>query len=431
MIGSRKLRRLEHWMGFVRCFSVAFGALAVSIEPYYPNQAAERAGWTMVALLAVGSIAIWGAAGRFDTERHFQILGAAAWAFDTFVILGFLWVFAFELPYVTWALLLLVPMEGALRYRVRGALGGALLVALAFIPQSIHRADLLDTGFDVPTYVFVVGLTVVVAGITGTMANSWHEQTLALESQSLRLSELDRLKDRFLAVTSHEIRGPLTAIIGAIDMVRQRADRLTPEQRDRLLTMVSQQSHGLARLVDDLMITTHLQAGHLALQPDWVELQPTINQALEAAASKRRAHQLEVFVDPVRCEIDAARIGQIVRNLVENAYKYTPDRARVRVAARPAGEGISIEVVDDGPGIPPEHRDKLFEAFSRAEATAAGQDGVGLGLYVVSELVAAMKGRIDLSSSTQGTVFTIWVPCKVEAIEGRRLDLVTDEGAAG
>jgi signal transduction histidine kinase len=190
--------------------------------------------------------------------------------------------------------------------------------------------------------------------------------------------------------------------------------------------MVSRQGHHVARLVDDLLVTSQLQAGRLALQLEWTELPSTINQALEAAAGPRRGHQLEVFVEPLNCRIDASRVGQIVRNLVENAYKYTRERTRVAVTARSVPGGLVIEVADDGGGIPADKRDRLFEAFSRIDETAAGRDGVGLGLYIVSHLVAAMEGHIDMSSSSRGTTFVIHIPCASEPLERPLLGLVQD-----
>ena len=143
----------------------------------------------------------------------------------------------------------------------------------------------------------------------------------------------------------------------------------------------------------------------------------TIDQAVEAAASKRRTHQLALFVEPLRCVIDHTRVAQIVRNLVENAYKYTPDDTSVAVTAKGVSGGVAIEVTDDGDGIPEDRRDLLFEAFHRIHDTTAGQDGVGLGLYVVSQLVSAMGGHIDLSSSSNGTSFHIHVPCRTMGLE--------------
>jgi signal transduction histidine kinase len=191
-----------------------------------------------------------------------------------------------------------------------------------------------------------------------------------------------------------------------------------------MLDMVSQQGHQLARLVDDLLLTGQLQERQLALHPEWTDLPKIIEESTDAAGGKRRSHQLEIFVDPIKCFIDHARVSQIVRNLVENAYKYTPERTRVAVTATGGSAGIVLEITDDGPGIPSDRRDQLFEAFHRIKETAAGQDGVGLGLYVVSQLVAAMGGHIDLASSSSGTTFTIHIPCRTITLEERHLTRV-------
>jgi signal transduction histidine kinase len=337
-------------------------------------------------------------------------------------------VYAFETPYVTWALVFLIPIEGALRYRLKGAIAGAALGALFFIPLTWLAPTSEGGHWDVDTYAFVIGLSALLAGMAGTMANNWYEQRRTFELQSLKMIELDQLKDRFLAVTSHEIRGPLTTIISGVDMIRRRSDRLTPENRDKILEAVASQSQQLARLVDDLLLTSQLQSGQLAIHPQWARLDATIRQALDAAAPKRRGHQLEVFVEPIRGRVDSARIAQIVRNLVENAYKYTPDRTRVSVSGKRVSGGVCLQITDDGPGIPANQRDQLFEAFSRIEGSS-DQDGVGLGLFVVSHLVSAMNGRIDLMASSQGTGFDIFIPCKTEPAEPA-LTIVRDGVAA-
>lgn len=433
-LGLAYLRKLEQRLTYVRWFGVAFGLLALTIQPSYPNNTVELQAWMLIGFLAAGSFAFWGASARTSSEEGHRKLAMFSFAFDAVVIMGLVWVFAYETPYVTWALLFLLPLEGAMRYRMTGALGAVGVVALFFLPQSLRRADVMGHSFELSTYIFVVGLAALIAGVTGSMTNQWHTQTRAFEQQSLKLAEVDKLKDRFLAITSHEIRGPLTAIIAGVDTVQKKAERLTQEQHDRLLEMVSLQGHQLARIVDDLQVTSQVQAGQLALHTGWYDVEMTINQALEAAASKRRQHQLELFIEPIEAEMDASRIGQIVRNLVENAYKYTPDRTRVSVTAKSTPFGLTISVSDAGKGIPADKRDQLFEAFSRIEETAAGQEGVGLGLYVVSQLVAAMNGRIDLASSPRGTTFTIDIPCETRSAE-RRLGLVadpeTEEGAAG
>jgi signal transduction histidine kinase len=410
-------RRLELWMTYVRWFGVLFGAVAVAIENYYPDATTERAAWLLLAFLGLGNLAIWATLARVDTDGDLARLGVATFVFDALVVMGIVWIFAYEDPYVTWALLFVLPLEGALRYRLTGALVAAVGVAVFFIAQSVRVASVTGEEFDYSTYVFVAGLSGLLAGVGGSMAESWHRQRLAFVAQTMKLAEIDRLKDRFLAVTSHEIRGPLTAIITGVHTLVQRSDRLDQEQRTRVLDMVSMQAHQLARLVDDLLLTSELQEHHLALHKEWADLPSTIDQAVEAAASKRRTHQLALFIEPLRCVIDHTRVAQIVRNLVENAYKYTPDDTNVAVTARGVSGGVAIEVTDDGDGIPAGRRDLLFEAFHRIHDTTAAQDGVGLGLYVVSQLVSAMGGHIDLSSSSNGTSFHIHIPCRTMGIE--------------
>lgn len=413
-------------MTYVRWFGILFAVVSLVIQPRFPDTTTQAMAWALVACFAIGSMLLWGILARVEDEPGLLKLGRAGFALDALVIFGFVWIFSFENPYNGWALLFLIPLEAALRYRLKGALWAAAGVALFYVAEVFHHADLHGGGFDLNSYVFTVGLATLIGGVAGVMADGWHEKSLAFEKQSSKLSELDRLKDRYLAVTSHEIRGPLTAIISGTDTLLRRGDRLTEDQRKQLLEMTAQQSHQLARLVEDLMIGNELQAGAIALHPQWVELEPTLRSALQAADSKRQAHRLEVFVQPLRCEIDPARVSQLIRNLVENAYKYTPDRTRVSVTAQEARDGILLEVSDDGPGIPVEKRSQLFEAFSRIEETAAGKEGVGLGLFVVSQLVTSMKGRIDFASSTRGTTFGIHVPCPVERMEAPRLGLVHD-----
>jgi signal transduction histidine kinase len=420
-----ELRRVEQGLIRIRWFGVLFGLIGNAVTPTWPDDLTRLLAWSLVAALGVGNLVIWGATGRQNTDRSLSRLGVAAFAFDGLVISSLVWLFAFEEPYVTWALLMLVPMEGALRYRLKGALLSGLTVALFFIPQTMRVAELQPGGFDVSTYVFVVGLVFIVGGITGTMAENWHRKNDQFLQQTLKLAEVDQLKDRFLAITSHEIRGPLTAIIAGLETVRKRGERLTPEQHEQLFDMMSRQGDQLSRLVDDLLVTSQLQSHTLALEKGWTPVDTIIEQAVQAAATKRRSHVLEVFTEPYECQVDSSRIAQIVRNLVENAFKYTPEKTRVTVTAKTdGGGGLTLEIADEGPGIPTEKRDVLFDAFTRIEETAAGREGVGLGLYLVSQLVAAMDGEIDLASSSKGTTFTIRIPCRSRPLQRAKLGLV-------
>lgn len=422
------LRRLEQWLTYVRWTAAAGGAASLLLRSSFPSTRAQAAAWGLLAAFAIGSLIVWGLNGRLESERGQALLGAGAFLLDVVVVGALVWLFAYETPYVTWTLLFLLPIEAAMRYRLRGAVVTAAAIALFLVAQTYRVAEISGTSFDLDTYAFATAVAFLIAGLTGAMAENWHRVSVAANAQADKLAEFDRLKDRFLAVTSHEIRGPVTAIIAGVDTIRRRGDRLTAEQQTRLLDMVAQQGNQLARLVDDLLVTSQLQSGKLALHQEWSDLQTTIDHALEGAAAKRRDHQLELFVEPLRCRFDAARVSQVVRNLVENAFKYTPERTTVRVSAKTEADGIAIRVADEGEGIPEEKRDQLFDAFSRIEETAAGREGVGLGLYVVSQLTSTMSGRIDLASSSAGTAFSIYLPCEVEPRTRPALNIV--EGSA-
>ena len=402
-------------------------AIAVALRETWPSDGpelylvegvTEKTAWLLVAIAGAGSLLAWGWARGSSSEVDLQRIGALGFALDAFLVFSMVWVFGFAAEFFA-MLLPYVALSGALRYRWLGA--ALATVAVAAFTAALFQSFGHDSFW---SYLFAVGVTAAVGCVTASVAQSWHTRRLEFERQAARLVELDELKDRYIAVTSHEIRGPVSTMVTAVETVRSRWDKLTPERRDHLLEMVYLQGRELDRLVQDLFISAEMQGGGLNLQPEWVELESTVKRAIEAASGKRRAHLLEIFVDPLRAELDPYRVTQVVRNLVENAYKYTEDRTRVVVSAKETPGGIQLEVRDDGEGIPADKRDKLFEAFSRIEETAAGQEGVGLGLYVVSQLVAAMNGRIDLQSSRRGTTFSIFIPCSTVPIDKPHIGLV-------
>ncbi|MDQ3940876.1 MAG: ATP-binding protein [Actinomycetota bacterium] len=420
MFGIPQQRRLEQTLLLLRAGGLIAGSAALAQEGF--TQRAFAA--VLLTVLVSGSIAIAILLTRATTAPGLRRLGQAAFTFDALVIGGAVWAWGVQAA----PLLLFLPVEGALRYRLRGGIGAATAVGLFFAVMTSDVARSTGQQINIAQFLFISALAFAIGALIGAIVDNWHERSEVIEQNSARLFEMDRLKDRFIAVTSHEIRGPLTAMITAVDTVRIRWEQIPAERRDHLLEMVYLQGHQLDRLVEDLMISAEVQSGGVTLHPRWEDLELVVKRAVDASASKRRSHLLEVFIDPVRAEIDPYRTSQILRNLVENAYKYTPDRTRVAVTAKAVNGGIQFEVADEGEGIPPEKRDQLFEAFTRIEEAAAGQEGLGLGLYVVSQLVAAMEGRIDLSSSTRGTTFSIFIPCKSMPLDQPHIGLVKDHG---
>jgi two-component system sensor histidine kinase KdpD len=304
--------------------------------------------------------------------------------------------------------------------RVKGVLVGASTFGVLLAVSRWQAGGPADRGVDPLRYVLFGGVSASIAMLAASTANRLEKQRIFIENQSARITEGERV----LAVTAHEMRGPLSAVMGALVTLKARGEALGGKDRAVLMDIASRQNKHLARLVDDLLLTMGLEAAAPSLQPEWTNLEDVIEGALEAARSKRQDHRLEVFVEPLRCRIDPTRTLQILRNLVENAYKYTPERSTVAVRARPQEGGLALEVVDEGEGIPADQHHRLFHPFGRIDDGRVRTDGIGIGLYVVDRLVEAMGGRIDLISSPNGSTFTVSIPCETMSADERPLSLV-------
>jgi signal transduction histidine kinase len=225
----------------------------------------------------------------------------------------------------------------------------------------------------------------------------------AAEDRNEQLRELDELKTRFVATVSHELRTPLAALRSYLELLLDPAgDPLTDEQR----TVAASAQRGalrLARLVDDLLVLAQLQSRSLHVERSTLDIAATVREVVQDAANSRRAG-VEMALDlgpgpPLRG--DHLRVTQIVSNLLANAFKFAT--SSVRCSARCDGERWVVEVLDDGPGIPAEDLDRLFEPFFRGRA-AGRQPGAGLGLAICSQLAERLGGTLAIENRLQGGV---------------------------
>jgi signal transduction histidine kinase len=252
-------------------------------------------------------------------------------------------------------------------------------------------------------------VSVVVVGplITIALYERWLHRALE------RLREFDRLKDEFIAVISHELRTPLTSVYGAALTLQKHEVR--DELRESLLTIVSDESARLARLLDDALSASRLDA-----KKERFEIEPTDGAEIaRAAAEAARAHLSEGFdlvlaleseLPPVAADPDKLR--QILVNLTENAIKYSPDGGRIEVAAAARDSVVRFSVRDEGIGISPEEQAHIFERFHRADPNMSrGVGGTGLGLYICRELVHGMDGQMWVTSREGvGSTFSFELP---------------------
>jgi signal transduction histidine kinase len=230
-----------------------------------------------------------------------------------------------------------------------------------------------------------------------------------------RLQELDQMKSDFVAITSHELRTPLAAIRGFVNTLRRRLDQLSPEEAQEFLAIVDTQTDRLIRLVEDLLVVSRIEAGKLTLRAEEVEIATLVEQVLRGIEGGDR-----VIVDrdprtPVTLLVDPQRLGQVLTNLLQNALKFSGLEPPVDLRIAPVGdEAISFTVTDQGPGIPEQERELIFERFHQMDAASTRRsEGAGLGLYITRQLVDAMGGGIELTSREGfGSTFAVTIPLR-------------------
>lgn len=227
-----------------------------------------------------------------------------------------------------------------------------------------------------------------------------------------RLQALDAAKDEFVAVLTHELRTPMTSIVGFADLLRNQWHRLDDEKRATFLDSIRSGVRKLSDLIGDILDATSAQQTELPVRPRRIDLVETLRPVVERELQTAPNHDL-VLRTPERLAAlaDPERVGQIVQNLVNNAIKYSPDGGTVTITLGGiSDEEVAFSIEDVGLGIPEASLPLVFGKFNRFHA-AHGIKGTGLGLYLVRSLVEAMHGRIEVDSEEGvGSLFTVILP---------------------
>jgi signal transduction histidine kinase len=225
-----------------------------------------------------------------------------------------------------------------------------------------------------------------------------------------------RARDHFLAVASHELKTPLTAIFGNLQLLQRRlaADPACEERNRRSIEVAVEQTARLNHLIEMLLDISRIQTGMLSIARAPVELGALLRRVAREVEPTLERHELSLIVadEPLSLEGDELRLEQVLHNLIGNAVKYSPNGGKVTVRAGRRNGSVAVAVSDEGIGIPAEELPYIFDHFYRAENTDDRQiDGMGIGLYVVRQVVALHGGEVGVSSSEGvGSTFTITLP---------------------
>ncbi|WP_405088935.1 DUF4153 domain-containing protein [Microbispora sp. NBC_01389] len=238
--------------------------------------------------------------------------------------------------------------------------------------------------------------------VTATSRDEVGELARAFNAMATDLAEVDRQRRDLVANVSHELRTPIAGLQAVLENV---VDGVSPPDLDTLGTALAQ-TQRLGRLVAQLLDLSRLDSGARLIEPENLDLASLCRQAVSEASIARDDVTVESAVPPgTVLAADPALLAQVLANLLDNAVRHSPPGGRVRVETRAAGLALEISVVDDGPGIPPRERARVFERFSRLDAgRAADAGGAGLGLAIAREIAELHGGTITVADPPPAAV---------------------------
>lgn len=275
--------------------------------------------------------------------------------------------------------------------------------------------------FSFYTYNLLIGLVFLIILLTGGLAvafSTWQvrQREMELESANRVLGQLAKARAQFISAASHDIRAPLTGVLGFSElMLMGKAGSLTEQQKRYINTIHTSGKH-LLEIIEDLLDISRIDAEQLKLSLQEYNVAEGITSAYGALKPLFDSKQIEVEIniDPAIpfVKADPVRVNQMLINYLSNAMKFTPDKGKVTISALQEGKFVKIEVRDTGVGISAEDQAHLFERFFQSERTKYGVKGTGLGLSIVKQLVELHGGKVGVESKI-GHGATFWFTLRV------------------
>jgi signal transduction histidine kinase len=252
----------------------------------------------------------------------------------------------------------------------------------------------------------------------GRLVSELTAQKAAFEEQNRELLRLNELKDTFLGVAAHDLRNPIAIIEMGVSILQNPEMHLSENEYADILRDMGNQTRHMAALIDELLDMSQIESGKLELYLETISLKDFIDEAVRRhtrLAAQKDTQVLLVEAAEGTVLADRSRLRQVIDNLLSNAVKYSPMGSTVRVRVERVPPGWRVSVEDEGPGIDPQDRERLFQYFSRLSAQpTAGEKSTGLGLAITRRVVEAHGGQIGVDSGPGGGA-TFWFTLPDEA----------------
>jgi signal transduction histidine kinase len=263
-----------------------------------------------------------------------------------------------------------------------------------------------------------------IADLNSSLQQRIDEATAELKERYEQLKELDRMKSQFLSIASHELKTPITAMSGFLQVALRRVRRLGESSDTSVvgeglrgiteqLEVVYRQTGKLARLIDELLDVSRIQTGRIEFRYGDVDMGELAQEVASRMQLTSSAHRLEVRRDSQNVvTADRDHLEQVLNNLITNAIKYSPEGGAITIEVKPDDNGVRLSVSDEGIGIPEQELDAIFGLFYRSPDRAARDAaGMGLGLYISREIVVRHGGRIWAESGRgKGSTLFVFIP---------------------
>jgi PAS domain S-box-containing protein len=249
--------------------------------------------------------------------------------------------------------------------------------------------------------------------VTRDITEQKHTQELLMHAKE-EAERASKFKDQFLSTMSHELRTPLNAVLGFSDLLADERYGPLNDRQQRYITHIHTGGKHLLKLISDILDLSKIEAGRMELSREDVTVASAFGEVISALyplAEKKSQALLQQVESNLHVHADPMRLKQVLMNLAGNAIKFTPEGGRIELVARQLDNQVRIEVRDTGPGIPPELRQRIFEAFYRLAQTENAIEGTGLGLAITSRLVELHGSKLEIASELgEGTCFYFSLP---------------------